>query len=139
MKYIIVILLILFVILSIVISMDNHIDLGDNFRFIEYDDEMRVVLYCTGHCNTSGTYVLESNVISFDHDDNWIIAKRQHDRYGIEVSYWVVDKYRIILEVDNYVNIDSGLSEFIRSHVHGPLDSLQFVDFLRINNIELEL
>lgn len=80
MRYLSILLL-----LVVALSCDDSRHLRDNYYYINYSDNDNLVWYCfrKKRCHDSGFPVIPSNIISFKHNENWIVAKTR-DREGTE-------------------------------------------------------
>jgi hypothetical protein len=108
-------------------------------------------------------YVVNENIIEYDFDNRWIIAKSKKYNYPLEltktdngyvyskttqldsvsINYWIIDKSIPInlndsntferIPEENYYYL------IVKSGLTGPLDSLKFYNILRERNINLTL
>lgn len=107
------------------IRMDDSIDLGDNYRFIQ--DNPKVIIYNTNLTSkSSGVNIVPPVVLSYDFDDKYIIAKSQEvdemtgSKEGKPLRYWIIDKSLKGQEVE-------------------PLDSVDFYNNLKLLKVHLQL
>lgn len=79
------------------IRIDDSIDLGNNFRYIQ-DYPQTIIYHPTKKYEGVGTNVVEPVVISYNFNNRYIIALSQDDYYSKNNSekkrllYWIVDK-----------------------------------------------
>ena len=109
----------------------HMVELGNNFALVQVDDTD--ILYdrkgkkeC--YFSTESTEVVPSEVIAYNYDERWIIAK---SRTLKGCFYWIVDKQY------NFSRL--GYTEELKKQTIGPLDSLQFQKEKLKYNINLEL
>ena len=98
--------------------MDDSIDLGDKYRYIQ-DYPQGILYHKTEKYDGIGLYAVPPNVLSYDFNDTYIIAKNK-EMESEEINYWIIDK-RI---------------DFDRIK---PIDSLTFFQTLSEKKIELKL
>ncbi|MGB3586957.1 MAG: hypothetical protein WBA23_10475 [Tunicatimonas sp.] len=98
--------------------MDDSIDLGKNFRYIQ-DYPQGIIYQISDDHIGSGPEAIPAVVVDYAYDDSWIIAINK-DMEDQQKRYWIVDKN------ENYQKI-------------APLDSLTFYENIDSWNIELRL
>lgn len=108
------------------IRMDDSIDLGDKFRYIQ-DYPQTIIYHNTKEYKGTGVNVIDPVVIAYSFDDRYIIAKSQeeeiikrNDSVEKPIRYWIIDKK----EKPDSVK---------------PMDSVSFYKRLRDLKIELKL
>lgn len=139
------IFILLFVATSLKACFSDHIDLVDKFRLLEGDgDNDRYLVYCTGYDDDksciSGLYVVptvgqqyQTYVKRIESDKDWIVVQ-SIQRHTKEEGYWIVNKFDLTGKNCDAIDCDS----LIRSHVVGPLDSLQFNERVKQLGIKLK-
>ena len=110
--------LILLVNSCIFIHMDDSIDLGSNYRYIQ-DTPQSIIYHESSVYNGIGIEAIPPTIINYDFNDRYIIAKSKDWESEI-IKYWVIDKKQDYFEIE-------------------PLDSLTFFNLLLENSIELKL
>lgn len=108
--------------------------LGNNFILSEYDNEDIQIIYSEETCANSGISIVPRTVLEYAYNNKWIIAKSGSKNYKAS-SFWIIDKefkVKIIMDNDSTLNV-------IKSHVLGPLDSIQYVEKFKLNKINLKL
>jgi hypothetical protein len=114
------IFIIIFVISTfpLLIRMDDSIDLGKGYRFIQDYPQMIIYHDSTKQYNGSGYSVVYPVVLNYNSNKDFIIAKTK-DLETKDTLFWIVNK-----------------TEQKTEHF---LDSLEFYNFLKKKNINLEL
>ncbi len=110
--------ILLFLESCIFIRMDDSIDLGDHYRYIQ-DYPQTIVYYKSDEYNGNGLNAVPPIVLDYSFNDNWVIA-RNIDMTDGKVRYWIIDKKKE------------------REHTE-PLDSLTFYNALKDKSIGLKL
>ncbi|MBI9065027.1 MAG: hypothetical protein JEZ14_23780 [Marinilabiliaceae bacterium] len=110
--------LILLVNSCIFIHMDDSIDLGGNYRYIQ-DSPQSIIYHESSEYEGDGMEVIPPAVLNYDFNDRYIIAKSK-DWESEVIKYWLIDKKQDCFEIE-------------------PLDSLTFYNLLLKNRIELKL
>lgn len=100
------------------IRMDDSIDLGNKYRYIQ-DYPQTILYHIAEKYDGIGLNAVPPNVLSYNFNDTYIIAKNKEIESG-EIKYWIIDKR---IDFDNIK----------------PIDSLTFYKTLLENNIELKL
>lgn len=107
------------------IRMDDSIDLGNNYRYIQ-DYPQGIIYHKTPKYEGGGVNIVPPVVLSYKYNDRYIIAKTQEvdemtgNKEGKPIHYWIVDKTASGSPVN-------------------PLDSISFFKKLNELNINLEL
>lgn len=97
--------------------MDDSIDLGNNYRFIQ-DYPQAIIYHSTEEYKGIGINIVPPNVIEYDFNDEYIIAKSiSNDSI---INYWIINKQNNETKVK-------------------PLDSIAFYEFLNDKEILLKL
>jgi hypothetical protein len=106
--------------------MDDSIDLGDKFRYIQ-DYPQTIIYHNTKEYKGTGVNVVDPVVIAYSFDDRYIIAKsreeeiiKRNDSVEKTIRYWIIDKKEKLDSVK-------------------PMDSVNFYKQLRDLKIELKL
>src|SRR5690606_38059031 len=80
------------------IRMDDSIDLGDKFRYIQ-DYPQTIIYHNTKEYKGTGVNVVDPVVIAYSFDDRYIIAKsreeeiiKRNDSVEKTIRYWIIDK-----------------------------------------------
>lgn len=107
------------------------VELDNNFALVQADDTD--ILYDRNgkkkcYCSSENAEVIPCEVIAYNYDERWIIAKSRTLR---GYFYWIVDKQY------NFSRL--GYIEELKKQTIGPLDSLQFEKEKLKYNIKLEL
>lgn len=107
------------------IRMDDSIDLGNNYRFIQ--ETPRTIIYHDKDENKgSGIEIVPPLVLSYEFNDRYILAKSQEvdeltgNIDGKPIRYWIIDK-----------TMNGSLIE--------SMDSISFYKILKDENIEINL
>ena len=103
--------------------MDDSIDLGDNYRFIQ--DHPSAIIYNTDTTSkSSGVNIVPPEVITYAYNDRYIIAKSQEvdemtgEKKDKLKKFWVIDKS-------------------LKGDTVEPMDSIEFYKTLKEDNITL--
>ena len=110
------------------------VELGNNFALVEADDTSINYDYYGGQNCFLGKYaaqVIPVEVLAYNYNERWIIAKSGDEHRPQEVAYWIVDK--------DFEFIRLGFHEELKKQTIGPLNSLQFDQKLKELNINLKL
>ena len=110
------------------------VELGNNFALVEADDTSINYDYYGGQNCFLGKYaagVVPVEVLAYNYNERWIIAKSGSEHRPQETTFWIVDKDF------NFTRL--GFHEELKEQTIGPLDSLQFYQKLKELNINLEL
>lgn len=106
------------------IRMDDSIDLGDKFRYIQ-DYPQTIVYHESEEYKGTGIIVVEPLVTAYSFNDRYIIARSQkeeiikeHDSLKAPIQYWIIDKKE-------------------RLNLAQPLDSSTF--YIRLKALSIEL
>lgn len=106
------------------IRMEDSIDLGNNFRYIQ-DYPQTIIYHRTEKYSGSGVNVVNPIVTAYDFNDRYIIAKSTGDNVingldsaTLRTQYWIIDKQQKLESLQ-------------------PLDSVRFYQRLRDLNVEL--
>lgn len=105
------------------VRLDDSIDLGNNYRFIQ--DTPQTIIYHVGNkYDGTGEEVVPPIVLSYQFNDRYIIAKSQEvdemtgSKEGKPIRYWIIDKQ-------------------IKTPLIKPKDSIDFYKILNNKGIEL--
>ncbi len=99
------------------IRIDDSIDLGNKYRFIQ-DYPQAIIYHKTPKYKGAGINVVPPNVTTYKFDNQFIIAKSK-DLEDKQIKYWIVDK--------------KANGELVE-----PLDSVSFYNELKSLDIELK-
>lgn len=108
-------------------------DLGQNFVLSEYDNVDRRILYSEDKCSGSGIEVVPMTVLEYAYNSKWIIAKSVKSKLTTDYEYWIIDKDFNISQAKD------SITDIIKSHVYGPVDSATFISKLNNQKINLTL
>ena len=101
----------------IFIRMDDSIDLGSKYRYVQ-DYPQSILYHKSEEYKGSGVNAVPPIVLSYDFNEKYIIAKNK-DMDNEQINYWIIDKEKKYSEIQ-------------------PLDSLTFFRELENKNIELK-
>lgn len=107
------------------IRMDDSIDLGDNYRFIQ-DTPQTIIFHTDEKYKGVGKQIIPPIILSYDFNDRYIIAKSQEvdemtgNKKGKPLRYWIIDKSLKDQKVE-------------------PLDSIDFYNNLKLLKLKLQL
>lgn len=110
------------------------VEMGNNFALVEADDTSIHYDYSGGGNCFLGKYaagVIPEQVLAYNYNDRWIIAKSGSRDRSKECEYWIVDK--------DYNFTRLGYREELKAQTIGPLDSIQFYNKLKELGIDLGL
>lgn len=106
------------------IRMDDSVDLGDKYRYIQ-DYPQTIIYHETEKYNGTGVNVIDPIVKNYSFNDRYIIAKSQEEEIikrdvssKAPIHYWIIDKKENL-------------------HLVQPMDSASFYQRLKSLNIEL--
>ncbi len=100
------------------IRMDDSIDLGNNYRYIQ-DYPQTIIYQISQEHIGSGPEAIPPVVMEYAYNDKWIIAINK-DLEDQHISYWIIDKSK------DYKSIE-------------PLDSIAYTMKIKEKNIDLKL
>lgn len=130
-KYLI--LVVLFMFTGCKCPLVRVVELGHNFALTQVDDTYILYDYNGNkecYYSSENAIVVPAEIVAYNSDNRWIIAKAHSTSLGTD-SYYIVDK--------KYDFTKSGYAEELKRQTTGPLDSIQFYQHLIKHNIKLEL
>jgi len=107
------------------IRMDDSVDLGNNYRFIQ-DAPKTIIYHSTKKYEGVGIEIIPPIVLSYNFDEQYIIAKSQDVDYTTGnrneklIKYWIIDKKMKGKSIE-------------------PLDSIDFNRMVELLNIKVSL
>ena len=110
------------------------VEFGNNFALVEADDTSINYDYYGGQNCFLGKYsaeVIPIEVLAYNYNERWIIAKSGSEHRPQEATYWIVNKDF------NFTRL--GFHNELKKQTIGPLDSLQFYEKMKEFNIDLKL
>jgi hypothetical protein len=138
----------------------TEIKFGNNYELEVVSRNNYNIVY---RIKSKSYYVVNENIIEYDFDDRWIIAKSKKDNYlwglikpdsnyvyskrtqsdGFNLNYWIIDKSVLINLNDSNTFVKVLQKDYyyliVKSGLTGPLDSLEFYNILKERNINLAL
>jgi hypothetical protein len=72
-------------------------------------------------------------VLEYAYNSKWIIAKSVKSKLTTDYEYWIIDKDFNISQAKD------SITDIIKSHVYGPVDSATFISKLNNQKINLTL
>lgn len=115
-------------------SWTRTVELGNNFGLVEGDDtQIHYDRKGGEECfySSESAVVVPAEVVAYNYNDRWIIAKSQYHNPNKEYSFWIIDK--------DYNFSRLGYPDELKKQTIGPLDSIQFQKEILKHNIKLKL
>lgn len=115
-------------------SWTRTVELGNNFGLVENDNtQIQYDRRGDKECfySIESAVVVPAEVVAYNYDKRWIIAKSRHRNFKKNYSFWIIDK-----ECD-FSRL--GYHDELKRQTFGPLDSIQFQKELLRYGINLKL
>lgn len=113
-------------------SLVRVVELGNHFALVEVDETSIDYKYeGSKDCYQYAAPVIPVEVLAYNYNEHWIIAKSGSKYRPQEATYWIVDK--------DFKFSRLGYYEELKKQTIGPLDSLQFYKKMEELNINLKL
>ncbi len=117
--FIVVFILSLIFSCNIAEDMDDSVDLGNKYIFIQ-DYPQAIIFNTSKECKSCGRNIVPPNVLSYEFNERYIIAKsRDFMGEDKQLKYWIIDKKKDGAQVE-------------------PLDSISFYKQLKELKIDLK-
>lgn len=115
-------------------SWTRTVELGNNFGLVENDNtQIQYDRRGDKECfySIESAVVVPAEVVAYNYDERWIIAKSRHRNFKKNYSFWIIDK--------EYSFSRLGYHDELKRQTLGPLDSIQFQKELLRYGIKLKL